>query len=86
MSTTLPDVFVRVGMNPEQARLVGALIDAPGTANANALKLIGMGFSAPLADELGSQMAGGTGDTTRMAGLGVPHALADAIKAAIDAP
>lgn len=85
MSTTAPDSLVRVGMPAEQAKLVAGLIDSPGTASANALKLMGMGFSAPLANELGSQMAGGTGYATRLAALGMPFALADVVDAAIDA-
>ena len=86
MSTTNIDSLVRVGMNAEQAKLVGALIDAPGTAAANAQKLIGFGFTAPLATELGTQMNGGTGDVAKLAALGVPHALATLLKTLIDAP
>lgn len=86
MSTTAPDTLVKSGMNPEQAKLVAGLIDSPGTAAQATAKLMGFGFSAPLATELGSQMAGGTGYVDRLAALGVPHALATVIKTAIDAP
>lgn len=87
MSTTAPDDLVKVGMNPEQAKMLAAVIDTPGASAVIATqKLMGCGFSPPLATELGTQCYGGTGTVASLAALGVPHALATVIKTAIDAP
>lgn len=87
MSTTSPDDLVKEGMNPEQAKMLAAVIDTPGASAVVATqKLMGCGFPAPLATELGTQCYGGTGTVATLAALGVPHNLAAAIKVAIDAP
>ena len=72
-------------MNPEQAKVLADVIDTPVSAAAATQKLIGIGFPAALATELGTQAHAGTGTVANLAGLGVPHNLAIVIKAAIDA-
>lgn len=83
--TTAPDDLVKEGMNPEQAKVLAGVIDSPVSAAAATQVLIGIGFPAALATELGTQAQAGTGTVANLAGLGVPHNLAAAIKAAIDA-
>ena len=77
--TTTATNFLPLGMNPIQADLLAGQID--GTPDAG--KLIRMGFSVPLANELVAQMTAGTGVTSNLMALGMAPALAAKVAADI---
>lgn len=82
MSTTAKTAFqLPGGYGPQASTELATQIDASG----DAVKLMHLGFSAPLANELATQMSGGTGDVMKLMALGVPPNIATAIKTAIDA-
>lgn len=76
---TLPTDYVSRGMNPVQACALATQIDGTPVATS----LIALGFPAPLANELVSQMTVGTGIQTRLMALGMPPALAAKVAADI---
>jgi hypothetical protein len=82
-ATAMP--FVREGMAPELAVELARQIND----GENATMLMGLGCPAPLATELASQIdlegSPPDGANARLAGLGVPYNLANAIVASIAA-
>jgi hypothetical protein len=66
--------MIRRGMNHVQASELATQI--AGTAAGNTGKLIALGFSVPLANELTRQMVAGVGTATNLMALGMPPALA----------
>jgi hypothetical protein len=72
--------FVAAGMNYVAATELARQIS--GTPNADAL--VQLGLHGPLALELVRQVNANSGSVSDLVGLGVPSALAEAIKAAID--
>lgn len=88
MSTTSATDLMSYGMAAEQANALATEIDETDASTAgypDVKHLLGMGFSAPLADELITQITAKTGNATKLRGLGVPPTLAEVIDAAIDA-
>jgi len=74
--------FLARGLEANQATELAAQINgAPETPSAK--RLIGAGFSVPLANELARQMVAGTGNTSKLMGLGVHPLLASKIAAEI---
>lgn len=79
-----PVDFIRRGMNTVQAKELAAQIN--GTPSpASATHFMGLGFPAPLATELKTQIAAHTGNAARLRGLGVPVQLAEKIASSITA-
>lgn len=78
MPTVATD-FIARGMNHIQASELAGQID--GTPSA--AKLLALGFSVPLANELAAQMTAGTGVTLNLMALGMPAALAEKVAADI---
>jgi hypothetical protein len=88
MSTTSATDLMSYGMAAEQANALATEIDETDASTAgypSADRLMGMGFPAPLAVELATQITAKTGNATNLRGLGVPPTLAEVIDAAIDA-
>lgn len=78
--------YIARGMNHVQADKLATLVE--GTATGKVGELMGLGFPAPLANELIRQMvAGGGGSTaaTNLMGLGMPTDLAVLVAADIEA-
>ncbi len=73
--------YIALGMGAEQASELADQVE--GTPSA--VRLIGLGFPVPLANELVVQMTAGEGEATNLMGLGVPTALATLIAADIEA-
>ena len=79
--TTSSAVFSPGGMpGPAAEELARQIDDTP-----NAVYLVSLGISAPLAVELSEQMTAGTGSVSRLMALGMGPLLANAIAASIDA-
>lgn len=73
--------YIARGMNPIQAAELADQVE--GTPSA--VRLIGLGFSVPLANELVAQMTAGEGEISPLMGLGIPPILAALIAADIEA-
>lgn len=73
--------YMQLGMAAEQASELASQVE--GTPSA--VRLIGLGFPVPLANELVTQMTAGEGESGPLMGLGVPTALAVLIAADIEA-
>lgn len=82
MTATVASYIAR-GMNPVQADELVTQIE--GTATDKTSRLIGLGFSAPLAVELTRQMVAGAGTESNLSALGIPPDLAKLIAADIEA-
>lgn len=77
-----PVDFIRRGMNPVQATELCDQINGDVTPP-NDVRLMGVGFSAPLATQLDAQITAHTGNADKLRGLGVPPLLAEKVASVI---